>query len=70
MVEAFVGLVGGGKSFSSVKRMCNYIASGGVVVSNILLTGYDADSKSFAPDSPVLFAWEDVTKAPDCWQMR
>ena len=30
MVEAFVGLVGGGKSFSSVKRMCNYIASGGV----------------------------------------
>ena len=60
MVEAFVGLVGGGKSFSSVKRMCNYIASGGVVVSNILLTGYDADSKSFAPDSPVLKYLRDV----------
>ena len=54
MIEAFVGLVGGGKSFSSVRRMCNYMASGGVVVSNILLTGYDVEAKSFSSDSPVI----------------
>lgn len=60
MVEAFVGLVGGGKSYSSVRRMLNYIASGGVCVSNILLTGYDVDSKSFDPASPVLSYLADV----------
>lgn len=62
MIEAFVGLVGGGKTFSSVKRMCNYMASGGVVVSNVLLSGYDVDSKTFLPDSPVLSYLRDVLK--------
>lgn len=64
MVEAFVGLVGGGKSYSSVKRMCNYMSRGGVVVTNILFTGYDAESETFQQDAPVLsylrtrYKWE------------
>lgn len=62
MIEAFVGLVGGGKTFSSVRRMCNYMASGGVVVSNILLAGYDADSKTFSRDSPFISYLRDALK--------
>ncbi len=64
MVEAFVGLVGGGKSYSSVKRMCNYMANGGVVVTNILFSGYDVDNETFADDAPLLvylrnrYKWE------------
>ena len=64
MVEAFVGLVGGGKSYSSVKRMCNYIAKGGVVVTNILFSGYDVESETFSEDAPLLaylrnrYKWE------------
>lgn len=54
MIEAFVGQVGGGKTFSSVRRMCNYMGHGGRVVSNILLTGYDCDSCDFLPNSPVI----------------
>lgn len=53
-VEAFVGLVGGGKSYNSVRRMMAYMARGGRVCSNILLTGYNQDSKDFVEDSPVL----------------
>ena len=37
MIEAFVGLIGGGKSFSAVARMAEYLASGGVVCTNIEL---------------------------------
>lgn len=53
-VEAFVGLVGGGKSYNSVRRMMAYMARGGRVCSNILLSGYNKDSKDFDEDSPVL----------------
>lgn len=53
-VEAFVGLVGGGKSYNSVRRMMAYMARGGRCCSNILLTGYDTSSCSFVSDSPVL----------------
>lgn len=53
-IEAFVGSVGGGKSYCSVKRMLAYMARGGRVVTNILLNGYDIDTSSFASDSPVL----------------
>lgn len=64
MVEAFVGLVGGGKSYSSVKRMCNYMANGGVVVTNILFSGYDVDNETFSAGAPLLaylrnrYKWE------------
>lgn len=54
MVEAFVGQVGGGKSFSSVRRMCNYMARGGRVVTNIMLTGYDPNTEDLKADSPVI----------------
>ena len=53
MVEAFVGLVGGGKSFNSVRRMMSYMALGGRCCSNILLTGWDDKEGDLSPDSPV-----------------
>ena len=53
-VEAFVGLVGGGKSFNSVRRMMAYMAQGGRCCSNILLTGWEVDNRRFRDDSPVL----------------
>lgn len=53
MVEAFVGLVGGGKSFNSVRRMMAYMARGGRVCANIRLAGYDDSSGDLSPDSPV-----------------
>ena len=53
MVEAFVGLVGGGKSFNSVRRMMSYMALGGRCCSNILLTGWDDEKGDLSPDSPV-----------------
>lgn len=53
MVEAFVGLVGGGKSYNSVRRMCNYIGNGGAVVTNILFTGWDSDLNDFRSDAPL-----------------
>ena len=53
-VEAFVGLVGGGKSFNSVRRMMAYMARGGRCCSNILLTDYDVSVGDFLPSSPVL----------------
>ena len=53
-VEAFVGLVGGGKSYNSVRRMMSYMASGGRCCSNILLSGYDPSTRSFSSSSPVL----------------
>ncbi len=37
MIECYVGLIGGGKSYNAVFRMLEYIASGGVVVTNITL---------------------------------
>ena len=37
MIEAFVGLIGGGKTFSAVARIAEYVASGGVVCTNIEL---------------------------------
>ena len=52
-VEAFVGLVGGGKSFNSVRRMMSYMARGGRCCSNILLTDYDVATGDFLPSSPV-----------------
>ena len=53
MVEAFVGLVGGGKSFNSVRRMMSYMALGGRCCSNILLTGWDDKEGDLSIDSPV-----------------
>ena len=53
MIQAFVGLVGGGKSFCSVRRMCSYMASGGRCASNIRLTGWDDDLQDLSEDSPV-----------------
>lgn len=53
MIQAFVGLVGGGKSFCSVRRMCSYMASGGRCASNIRLTGWDDDLQDLSPESPV-----------------
>lgn len=53
MIQAFVGLVGGGKSFCSVRRMMSYMALGGRVASNILLTGYDETISDLSADSPV-----------------
>ena len=53
MVEAFVGLVGGGKSYNSVRRMMAYMARGGRVCANIRLTGWDDSSNDLAADSPV-----------------
>lgn len=52
MIEAFVGLVGGGKTFSSTRRMCEYVVRGGVVCTNILFRGYDPETKSFSSDCP------------------
>lgn len=54
MVEAFVGLVGGGKSLNSVRRMCSYMARGGRVATNIRLTGFCRLSGEFCPSSPLL----------------
>lgn len=54
MIQAFVGLVGGGKSFCSVRRMCSYMASGGRCVSNIRLTGWDDQLGDLSDDSPVI----------------
>lgn len=54
MIEAFVGLVGGGKSFGATRRMCEYVIRGGVVCTNILFRGYDPETASFSPDSPFL----------------
>ena len=53
MVEAFVGLVGGGKSYNSVRRMMAYMARGGRVCANIRLTGWDDSLNDLATDSPV-----------------
>ena len=53
MVEAFVGLVGGGKSYNSVRRMMSYMALGGRCCSNILLTGWDSSASDLSVDSPV-----------------
>jgi len=53
-VEAFVGLVGGGKSYNSVRRMMSYMAIGGRCCSNILLKGYNESAHTFHSDSPVL----------------
>ena len=53
-VEAFVGLVGGGKSYNSVRRMMAYMARGGRCCSNILLSGYDVSRGAFDSSSPVL----------------
>lgn len=53
-IECFIGSVGGGKSYSCVKRMNSYMARGGRVVSNIELVGYDKETKEFLPDAPPL----------------
>lgn len=53
MIQAFVGLVGGGKSFNSVRRMMSYMAKGGTVCTNILLTGWDEAKQNFPDDGPV-----------------
>ena len=54
MIQAFVGLVGGGKSYNSVRRMMSYMARGGRVASNIELTGWDDKNQRFIESSPVL----------------
>lgn len=53
MVEAFVGLVGGGKSYNSVRRMMAYMAIGGRCCSNIRLTGWDDSISDLSINSPV-----------------
>lgn len=52
MIQAFVGLVGGGKSFCSVRRMLSYMALGGRCASNIRLTGWDEKSSDLSADCP------------------
>lgn len=52
MIQAFVGLVGGGKSFCSVRRMLSYMALGGRCASNIRLTGWDDSKSDLALDCP------------------
>ena len=37
MIEGYVGLIGGGKSLSATDRMMRYMASGGVVYTNMTL---------------------------------
>lgn len=37
MIEGYVGLIGGGKSYNATKRMLEYIASGGAVYTNMSL---------------------------------
>lgn len=54
MIQAFVGLVGGGKSYNSVRRMMSYMAKGGRVATNIELTGWDDKKQCFLESSPVL----------------
>lgn len=54
MIEAFVGLVGGGKTFCSTRRMCEYIVRGGVVCTNVYFRGFDISSETFSSDSPFL----------------
>ena len=52
MIQAFVGLVGGGKSFCSVRRMLSYMALGGRCASNIKLTGWEDSLNDLRLDSP------------------
>lgn len=54
MIEAFVGLVGGGKTFGATRRMCEYVLRGGVVCTNILFKGFDTATSTFDPGSPFL----------------
>jgi zona occludens toxin (predicted ATPase) len=51
-IEAFIGNVGGGKSYNVVLRMLTYMSQGGRAVSNIRLKGYDDSLSDFAADSP------------------
>ncbi|MDD5482235.1 MAG: zonular occludens toxin domain-containing protein [Kiritimatiellae bacterium] len=37
MIEVYEGRLGGGKTYHAVRRMCEYIAAGGCVCSNIML---------------------------------
>lgn len=53
MIQAFVGLVGGGKSYCSTRRMMSYMALGGRVCSNIRLVGYDDKLGDLSETSPV-----------------
>lgn len=67
MIEAFVGLIGGGKSFNAEARMAEYIASGGVVCTNIqqmLLPWYNY---RYA-DKLKAFKIEDPTNPEDLFQ--
>ena len=52
MIQAFVGLVGGGKSFCSTRRMLSYMALGGRCCSNIRLTGWDDKLHDLTPSCP------------------
>jgi hypothetical protein len=60
MISATIGIPGAGKSFWAVKTMLDYMASGGVVFSNIKLTGLvDSGEAGFfrwrlAADSPAV----------------
>lgn len=59
MIECICGVPGGGKSYWGVRRMMFYIASGGLVVSNVRLAGTVATGDTglnkydLAPDSHV-----------------
>lgn len=51
-IEAFIGNVGGGKSYASVQRMLLYMAKGGRAVSNIRLSGWSDELQDLSPGSP------------------
>ena len=66
MIECYVGLIGGGKSYNAVHRMIEYMAAGGVVVTNITLKldpwfnankHYTARNKSFEHEGQKVNAW-------------
>jgi predicted ABC-type transport system involved in lysophospholipase L1 biosynthesis ATPase subunit len=68
MIYAIVGIPGAGKSFLAVKTMLDYIASGGVCVSNIKFTGLEDSGESgffrwkVLPESPVVKYLKSVLK--------
>lgn len=65
-IEAFIGLVGGGKSYCSVRRMAEYISRGGRCVSNIELIGWDKVKGDLSDDAPII----DYIREYHSWQYQ
>lgn len=68
MIQAYVGVPGGGKTYWGIETAMNYIASGGVVVSNIRFAGTVETGEPWprkyvlADDSPVSYYLYDNRK--------